>query len=35
MFGINKSGYVRSRYDAEIDTAGTDYNPKFSTVLPT
>ena len=27
MFGINKAGYVTSRYDAERSTDGSAYNP--------
>jgi hypothetical protein len=29
MFGINEPGYVSSRYDAEVNTDLTDYNPSL------
>ena len=33
MFGINKSGYIRSRYDAERTSDGTDYLPNLPSPL--
>ena len=32
MFGINKPGYIRSRYDAERSSDGTAYNQSLTTL---